>query len=308
MKDFKTAEQFVTPGLGIVILLSSFLLGVPLAYQALLALLGVAAVGTYFAPPTVQVETRIAIAAVGLVILLIVSSTAFWLALLSFGAIAALQLQHRHTLQRNPATITWLSALLKRAQARRSGRADDGDAEEETGVGAGDGGSGSRTPIGVGSLPGFVRLNVGGIGSSVLGVVVLVSVLALPWVGLLARGYGEWDSVTLTLSEADEAFREDLPHIGSLAVAMLALAAGSILSVVLPRIVVGLVAAAGLALNIATYFYIYQEVEGADLGIPGIEVLAVPSGGAIVAAICCIAMIVFQLIPRFNRSRGKETS
>lgn len=139
MQDY---ERLIVPGLGVVILLSSFLLGVPLAYQVLLALLGAAAVGTYFAPPTVQVETRIAIAAVGLVILLIVSSTAFWLALLSFGAIAALQLQHRHALQRNPATITWLSALLKRVQASRSGRADgDGDADEKAGVGAGDCGS-----------------------------------------------------------------------------------------------------------------------------------------------------------------------
>ena len=307
MKDFTTAEQFITPGLGIVILLSSFLLGVPLAYQVLLALLGTAAIGTYFAPPAVQVETRIAIAAVGLIILLIVSSTAFWLALLSFGAIAALQLQHRHTLQRNPATITWLSELVKRVQARRSGRAAGGGEEHEAGVGTGDGESGPRMPIGVGSLPGFVRLNVGGIGSSVLGVVVLVSVLALPWVGLLARGYGEWDSVTLTLSEADEAFRDDLPHIGSLALALIALAAATVVSVVLPRIVVGLVAAAGLALNVATYYYIYQEVEGADLGM-GIDALAIPSGGAILAAICCIVIIVFQLIPRFNRSRGKEVS
>ena len=39
-----------------------------------------------------------------------------------------------------------------------------------------------------------------------------------------------------------------------------------------------------------------------------IDVLAIPGRGAIVAAICCIVMIVFQLIPRFNRSRGQETS
>ena len=39
-----------------------------------------------------------------------------------------------------------------------------------------------------------------------------------------------------------------------------------------------------------------------------IEVLAVPSGGSILAALCCIVIIVFQLIPRFNRSRGQEAS
>ena len=112
-------ERLIVPGLGIVILLSAFILGVPLVYQLLLGLLGLAAAGTYFAPSGVQVETRIAIAALGLIILLIVSSTAFWLTLLSFGAIAALQFPHRHTLQRQSATVTWLSTVLEAAQARR---------------------------------------------------------------------------------------------------------------------------------------------------------------------------------------------
>ncbi len=307
----QTYERLIVPGLGVVILLSVFILAVPLAYKVLLGLLGLAATGTYFAPHRVQVETRIAIAAIGLIILLIVTSTAFWLALLSFGAIAALQLQHRHTLQRNPATIAWLSSLMTGIKERRSGRADNGcDAEEGAGVAAGAGDAQGRfsAPIGVGALPGFVRLNVAGVGSSVLGAPVLVSVLALPWVGLLARGWGEWDSLTLTLSEAEAEFGSDLPHLGTLAVAMLVLAVGSIVSVVLPRIVVGLVAAAGLVLNIATYIYIFQEVDAADLGSMGIDVLTIPSGGAIVAAICCIIIIVFQLIPRFNRSRDQEAS
>ena len=84
-------ERLIVPGLGVVILLSAVILGAPLVYKLLLGVLGLAAAGTWFAPRQVQVETRIAISALGLVILLLVISTAFWLTLLSFGAIAALQ-------------------------------------------------------------------------------------------------------------------------------------------------------------------------------------------------------------------------
>ena len=114
MQDY---ERFIAPGLGIVIILATFILGVPLVYGVLLGLLGLAAAGSYFAPHRVQVETRMAIAALGLIILLIVSSTAFWLALLSFAAIGALQLPNRNLLQRNPATITWLRTVLRGVQA-----------------------------------------------------------------------------------------------------------------------------------------------------------------------------------------------
>ncbi len=53
-------ERLIVPGLGVVILLSVFLMGAPLMYLLLLGLLGLAAVGTYYVPHAVQVETRIA--------------------------------------------------------------------------------------------------------------------------------------------------------------------------------------------------------------------------------------------------------
>ena len=187
-------ERFIAPGLGIVIILATFILGVPLVYRVLLGLLGLAAAGTYFAPRRVQVETRIAVAALGLIILLIVSSTAFWLALLSFAAIGALQFPNRHQLQRNPATITWLRALLKRAQARRTRHVDDGgDASEEAGVAAaaGDGESGAPSTAGISAaLPGFVRMNLAGVGGVVVGALVLGSVF-MPWYGFLVSVSGE---------------------------------------------------------------------------------------------------------------------
>lgn len=182
-------ERFIAPSLGVVIILASFILGVPLIYRVILCLLGLAAAGTYFAPHRVQVETRIAIAALGLLILLIVSSTAFWLALLSFGAIGALQFPHRDALQRNPATIVWLRKGLKDAQARRTGQVGGGsDADEEAGVAAAAGDGESRTPSTGGisaALPGFVRMNVAGIGGLVVGVLVLLSVF-IPWFGFFS--------------------------------------------------------------------------------------------------------------------------
>ena len=125
-------ERFIVPGLGVVIVLSIFVIGAPLAYQVLLVLLGVAAVGTYFLPHGVQVETRIAIAAIGLLILIFITSLGFWAALLSFAGIGALQLRHRDTLQNPPHTVGWLNSVL----ARRGGaggaapQADAGDGDD----------------------------------------------------------------------------------------------------------------------------------------------------------------------------------
>lgn len=245
-------ERLIVPSLGVVILLAAFLLGVPLVYKLLLGLLGLAAAGTYFVPHGVQVETRAAIATVGLVILLIVSSTAFWLTLLSFGAIAALQFPHRHALQRNPATIAWLSTVLKAAQARRAGRVGGGGgADEEAGAkaAAGDGESGPQAPSATGMLPGFVRMNLAGVGGLVAGVVVLLSVF-MPWVGFLASAYGELAAGSLSLRAASEEL--DLPALSWFFYVLIVLGALSVASVALPRAVAGMVAATGLVVTLAS--------------------------------------------------------
>ena len=253
-------ERLIVPGLGVVILLSAFILGVPLVYKLLLGLLGLAAAGTYFVPHAVQVETRIAIAALGLVILLIVSSTAFWLALLSFGAIAALQFQHRHTLQSSSATIAWLGTVLKAAQARRAGRTEGaGDGEAEAGAAAGDGGAGPRAPAAMDALPGFVRLDVAGVGGLAAGALVLVSVF-LPWIGFLASAYGELaDGLNLTLRAGAEEL--DLPALSAFFYILIVLGVLSVASVALPRVAAGLVAAAGFVVSLASYLYVFAEVE-----------------------------------------------
>ena len=307
-------ERLVVPGLGIVILLSAFILGVPLVYQLLLGLLGLAAAGTYFAPPQVQVETRIAIAAAGLIILLIVSSTAFWLMLLSFGAIAALQFPHRHTLQRQSATVTWLSTVLEAAQARRAGRADraaaatDADEGAEPAAADGDGESRPQAPPGVDALPPFVRVNVAGIAGLVVGVLVVVSIF-MPWVGFLLSAYGETaDGPNFTLRAA--ASELELPALSGFFGILFVLGVASIVSIVLPRAVATIIAAAGLAVTLASYLYVVAEVEreAAELSSIGVGVTTLPAVGALLAGLCFLVMLVLQLIPGANTRRGGGTT
>ena len=301
MQDY---ERLIVPGLGVVILLSAFMLGVPLIYTLILSLLGLAASATYFAPHAVQVETRMGIAAVGLVILLMVTSTAFWLALMSFAAIAALQYQHRHTLQRNPATVEWLGALLKGVQARRAGRTV-GEEEAAGEAGAGDGESRPRTtPWGLEALPGFVRVNVAGIGGLVAGVLVLLSVF-LPWFGLLVSAGEAAAGFNFTLRAT--ALEFELPAFNAFFFILLALGVLSIISMVLPRVVAAVIAAAGLAVTLASYIYFLAEVErgASELSSWGVGATAIPAIGALIAGGCFLAMLALQLIPGANKSMGK---
>ena len=305
-------ERLIVPGLGIVILLSAFILGVPLVYKLLLGLLGLATAGTYFAPRLVQVETRIAIAVLGLLILLISSSVAFWLTLLSFGAIAALQFQHRHDLQRNPATIAWLSTLLKTVQARRSGRAEGaGDTGEEAGAAAGDGEGGQAPALpAVSSLPGFVRVNPAGIGSSVLGVIAMASVF-LPWILFELSGGGETESFHFTLWEMTDPLGEgwDTGQARPIFFGMLVLGIASAASIVLPRIVPVLIGIAGMAVAVYSYLYFFAEIINALRAAgglpPGVDVVVLPNSGSLLAVLCYLSIFVLQLVPAWNRSRGK---
>ena len=299
-------ERLIVPGLGVVILLAAFILGVPLVYKLLLGLLGLAATGTYFTPHAVQVETRIAIAALGLIILLIISSTAFWLILLSFGAIAALQIPHRHTLQRSSATIAWLNTVLE----RRSGEAVGGGAGEEAGAvaAAGDGESAQAPPsLGVDTLSGFVRLNVAGVGSAILGALVLLS-LFIPWVIFMVTYNDEWENTSYTLLAAAETLEITQPRVffGIL----LVLGLSSIASIVLPRAVSAIVAVAGLGVTSFSWVYflgeqLFAKALFGDIAPPGVGAMTLPYLGALLATFCFMVIFLLQLIPGLNRSRGK---
>ena len=113
----KIREEYIVPALGAIILLSVFGFaagGASPVYPVLLGILGLAAVGTYFLPTGVQAEMRIAIAVLGLMILVIYfSSVSFWLALLAFGAIGASQIRHGAMLSMPPQhTVAYVKTLL----------------------------------------------------------------------------------------------------------------------------------------------------------------------------------------------------
>ena len=277
-------ERWIVPGLGVVILLSTFILHVPIVYKLMLGLLGLAAIGTYFAPHNVQVETRIGIAAVGLIILLIVTSTAFWLILLSFGAIAALQFQHRDSLQRNVATFAWLGTVIADIQARRS---DGGEGEARIQA----------------QLPGFIRLNVAGIGGVVTGALVLVSVF-MPWYGFLISAFGELSGgLNLTLQAG--AAELELPALRVFFFLLMALGLAGMVSIVLPRVVALFIAIAGFLVTLVSYLYVLGMVsnESAELSSLGVGATTIPAMGAWLAALSFLALLVLQLVPAANRSR-----
>ncbi len=154
-------ERFIVPGLGVIVLLSLIALGarnVSLIYLLVMGVLGIAAIGTYFLPHAIQIETRIAIAALGLLTMFTYfSSTGFWLALLAFGAIGALQIRYRDELQTPLHTVAWLNEALARRGAGGEGTAQADD---------GDGGGGTTLPISLpAALQSKVRIDVVGIGA-----------------------------------------------------------------------------------------------------------------------------------------------
>ena len=320
-------EEYVVPVLGAIVLLSLFgfgTSGVSLIYPVLLGMLGLAAVGTYFLPPAVQVEVRIAIAALGLIILIFYfSSVSFWLALLAFGAIGASQVRHGSVLTMPPHTVAYVKALLEKQGA--SGAA--GVASEGGGDGSGatpQTSDASDAPVavapaaavpGLGPLQRMLRANVGGIGGSVLGAFILFNLFLIPWVALTAaveyRGETEFEVQGLRFqevaSEIAERLDDRIPEL--LFWALVALALVSIASVILPRWAVIVTCIAGMAVTLVSYIYIFGGVGEIidDYGFgSGLEasIVALPHFGCLLAGGSFLVIAVLQLIPRFNGARG----
>ena len=302
-------ERLIVPGLGVVILLAAFILGVPLVYKLLLALLGIAAFATYFAPHAVQVETRIAIAAIGLIILLIVSSTAFWLTLLSFAAIAALQIPHRHTLQRSLATVAWVNELLESRSWTQAGAAGAGSGQEAGAATTADGGEGAPAPApaGTGSYPAFLRMDVAGIGSSIFGAICVVSVF-LPWVLFVVSDEVESEGMSYTLMAVTEPLESSVPTVFLVLVLVIGLVGAA--SFVIPRAVSVIVGVAGLLVTLVSYFYLFDQLKAGFTDAfggfvpPGLDINTLPHLGALLAFFCFLVILVLQLIPALNRPRG----
>ena len=320
-------EEYIVPALGAIILLSVFGFaadGVSPIYPVLLGILGLAAVGTYFLPAAVQVEIRIAIAVLGLMILVIYfSSVSFWLALLAFGAMGASQIRHGAMLSMPPKhTVAYVKTLLdKRGEAGTAGvesESDGGDGSGETPPKT-DASDETRAAApaaalqGLGALQRILRINVGGIGGSVLAAFILLSIFTMPYVAVVAsveyRGESESESEGFTFlevsQEIDEKLDDGIP--GILLIVLAVVAAVSTASVILPRWAVIVAGITGMAVTLLSYIYIFDAFsdafERADFG-SNVSILTIPHIGWFVAGGCFMAMTVLQLIPRLNRSKG----
>ena len=284
-------ERIIVPALGGVILLAVLTMGAPVLYTVLLGLLGLAAVGTYFAPAAVQVETRVGIAVLGLLILIFYfSSLSFWLALLSFGAIGALQIRHRDTLQKNPATVAWLNAALARRESD----------------GAKPAGEAASTDLG-GALQ--RRIHVAGIGAAVLGVAAVLSAF-MPWVIYVVSYAGESESLTLTAIEAadllEESYEGGAPLNNVFFGVGVVLALVSVVSMFLPRAVPIAVGAAGMLLTLLAFVYVYTGFS--DATPSGVSHTLLPHIGFLVTGGAFLAITVLHVIPAAYRPLGGSKS
>ena len=283
-------EQFVVPALGVLVLLAVFILGsagfYSIAYLIILGLLGLAAVGTYFPPPAVQVELRIVIAGLGLLVLIFMfSSLGFWLALIGFGAIGALQIRHRSVLRPQLHTVDWLKTMQSNQAATGATGATITALPPDTEGTAAESGAVAPTvqptaPAQAVAAGGSSSVNIGGIGAAVLGVIVLLSFL-LPWLtvsasalGGLFGGGGEaslsgWQMVREATRIAGDADEPALYAIPLVAVIIAGLAILGIASVALPRGVPLTAGIAGLVIMVLLaigFFAILADIRSSDLG------------------------------------------
>ena len=283
-------ERIIVPALGVIVLLAALTMGAPLLYKALLGLLGLAAVGTWFAPSVVQVETRAGIAVLGLLVLILYfNSLSFWLALLSFGAIGALQIRHRDALQKNPATVTWLRAAL----ARRGGGNPAGDAA-------------SSGLVGVLQR----RVHVAGIGGVILGIAVLFSPF-MPWAMYTVTFEGETEAVVVSALTAAEIIEERLeegtPLTNVIFGAGIVLALLSMASMCLHRAVLIIVGFAGMVLTL--YAFIYVFVGFIDRTLPSyVSQFTYPHIGFFVTGGSFLLITVLHIVPAASRPIGGKKS
>ena len=341
-------EQYIVPALGGVILLAaiSFLVSGSPVFAFVLFLLGLAALGTYMLPHGVQVEVRTAIAVLGLVLLLFYfMDVAFWLALVAFAGIGALQIRHVDSLKMPPEhTIAWVKGRLGMASDADAAAAAPDGGDPAAGADAGDaaagdaadspagdsvavaadrpagGTSGAATGAAAGAasvkvppvLRKILRLNVGGIGATILGLFVLYLVLTAPWIAILysVEAGGETQSDALGYSfyaAADELSNElDSRTGGVMFVIMAVIALVGALSVVVPRMLSILVCIAGMVMMVASYVYFFgafAELTEADRAM-GISVFTIPNVGIFFGGFTYFVSLILQVIPPLNRNKA----
>ena len=166
----------------------------------------------------------------------------------------------------------------------------------------GDGGSAPAAPV-TGDLPAFVRMNVAGIGSSVLGAIVLLS-LFIPWVIFLVtydqEVWGgmqeEWESMSYTLLAG-----EQRPCVLASCSCWPCRASPRSYCPVRWQRSSPSQASSSLPSRGSTGEQVFAK---ADFIPPGVGAATLPSG-ALLATLCFFAIFVLQLIPRLNKPRSK---
>lgn len=320
-------EEYVAPALGVVILLALLGLDASPVVMVILGILGVAAVGTYLLPHEVQVELRVAIAAIGLLVLVFfLGSLALWLVLLAFGAMGALQVRHSDALQLPPRhTVEWFKAVLDRSGEARTAAAATAAGEEaggeggEEGEGAGETAQAAVAP-GLATVQGGLSAAAGTIGTSparltasVLSALVVLCIFTLPFVWVIVTiefaGQSESESMSYTFRDAARQLEEEAGSGAAgnaLFVVLAAVAVVGIASAVLPRALVIIMGIAGMAVTFIDYIYLFIEFYGFSESAPGVSpsVVSLPHVGALFAGGCFLLITVLQLIPGLSRSRA----
>ena len=324
-------EEYIAPALGVVILLALLGLDASPIVMVILGILGVAAIGTYLLPHEVQVELRVAIAAVGLLVLVFfVGSLALWLVLLAFGAMGALQVRHSATLQLPPRhTVEWFKAVLDRSGGTPTAAAGTDAGEEgeeaEAGEGAADTTQAAPAPAQAAAAPGLAAVQgglsaaAGTIGTSparltasVLSALVLLCIFTLPFVWVVVTiefaGQSESESMSYTFRDAARQLEEEAGSgaAGSaLFVVLAAVAVVGIASAVLPRSAVIITGIAGMGVTFVDYIYLFVEFYVSEQ-VSGVSVSSVslPHAGALFAGGCFLLITVLQLIPALSRTRA----
>ena len=306
-------ERFIVPGLGVVVLLAAVgfaSTGAPLWMWLLVALLGIAAIATHFAPEEARVELGAGIAILGLIVLLLrYNSIPLWLSLISFGAMGSLQIRRVDVLRTAPKnTIAWFNALVERrgiasvagavgAAATEAGveaAAEDGEADQVT------------APSALSALPGFVRLSGASIGSAGLGVLAALGVF-IPWIYLFISVGDEGIGFSYTLSGVNETLDMGfMPNVFFIILLLLGMA--SIASIVLPRAAAAIVAIAGFVVTFASYIYLYAQWDQVDVTFGGefvrgvgVDWITLPHIGSMLAGSCYLIIFLLQLIPPLNK-------
>lgn len=278
-------------------------------------------------------ELRAAVAAVGLLVLVFfLGSLAFWLVLLAFGAMGAMQVHHSDALQLPPRhTVEWFRGVLDQSRGARTDSVaadagEEGEGAGEEGGGAGEEGEGAGEPARAASAPGLAAVQggisaaAGTIGTSparltasVLSALVVLCIFTLPFVWVIVTiefaGQSESESVSYTFRDAAQQLEEEAGSgaTGSaLFVVLAAVAVVGIASAVLPRALVIIMGIAGMAVTFIDYIYLFVEFYDLSESAPGVSlsVVSLPHVGALFAGGCFILIAVLQLIPGLSKSRA----